>query len=120
MFAAALGYQVERRGSFASADEPIRWAIFERAGDDLFLSALAVAETDGLEILNGTGDEDYQVVFEEYANGGLAELEERVLDEPADVLDQLIRLLTATRRKEQVGPQGLEGLSSDQLDAIGL
>ncbi len=120
MFAAALGVHVGRRDSFISADEPIRWDIFDNAGDGPVLAALAVAETGGLDVLSEESDEDYQVVFEEYANGGLKELEERVLDQPADVLDQLIRLLVAARRKDQPGPQGLEGLSPDQLDALGL
>jgi dnd system-associated protein 4 len=120
MFAAALGHHAGKREAFSSADEPIRWGIFENAGDDPFLAALAVAEAGGLEALSDGGDEDYPTVFEEYANGGLMELEERVLDQPADVLDQLIRLLTAARRRDEASPQGLEGLTSDQLDAIGL
>lgn len=120
MFAAALGYHAGRRVPFASADEPIRWDVFERAGDDPFLAVLAVAVGGGLDILADETDDDAVAVFEEYANGGLAELEERVLNSPTDVLDELLRLLTSVRNAEGERPKGLEGISADQLDAIGL
>lgn len=119
-FAAALGFHARRREGFASADEPIRWDVFERAGDDPFLPALAVAASGGLAVLTGASGDDPVSVFEEYANGGLSELEERVLSSPTDVLDEILRMLVSARHGGAASPEGLEGLSADQLDAIGL
>ncbi len=120
MFAAALGAYQNRREPFSSAEEPIRWQIFENNGDDAFIYALAIAETGGFEVLADEDGERYVSLFEEYANGGLEYLEEHVINQPVGVLDALIDLLVQVRRHASDTHPGLEGITPAQLDALGL
>jgi dnd system-associated protein 4 len=121
MFAAALGAFINRREPLQAAEEPIRWEIFQKNGDEAFIHALAINETGSLDILASKSEEDdYVLIFEEHANAGLAYLEDNVLDKPVDVLDAILDILVQARRRQQGTPAGLEGITADQLDVLGL
>ena len=121
MFAAALGAHIEKREAVKSTEEGIRWQIFETQGDNAFIYALAVAETEGLEVLNDADAGDaYVTIFEEYANAGLIYIDEQILSKPVDPLDALISLLLDIRSREDKVVSGLEGITSEQLSALGL
>lgn len=122
MFAAALGVHLGKRESFSDSDVAIRWDIFERNGDDTFIHALAVSETEGLGILaDGNSDSgDAITIFEEYANAGLKHLEAQVLNSPVDVMDELIQLIVSVQRSGKDAPAELEGLTQEDLDTLGL
>ena len=120
MFAAAVGVHFGRREALDASEESIRWQIFLNNGDDAFIQALGVAETEGLEVLADEEGEAYVGLFEEYANGGLAYLEQHVLNQPVDVLDALVDLLLQVRRGSERQRGGLENIAPGQLDALGL
>jgi len=121
MFAAALGVYLGNREPLSDTDVAIRWDIFERNGDHTFIHALAVAETGGLDALSNDADTDDAItIFEEYANAGLKHLENRVLNSPGDTMDELIQLVVSAGRNDGRSSKELEGLSSDNLDILGL
>ena len=120
MFAAALGVHQGNPKPFSSAEEPIRWQIFENNGDEGFIHSLAVAENGELEVLGDEDGEGYLSLFENYANAGLIYLEEHVLNQPVDILDALVDLLVQVRRHTSTPHPGLEGITPAQLDALGL
>jgi len=80
LFAAALGYSVNRRASFDKSGEPIRYEILvNEAQADAFVSMLAaVTVQDDPEILDATRLGERIAIFEEYANGGLEYLQEQI------------------------------------------
>jgi len=122
MFAAAIGVQKGERSSFSSSDVAIRWDIFERNNDDTFIYALAISETGGIEILSKKGDEsgDFILIFEEYAYAGIQHLKKHVLNSPNDALDEVISLIMSMRRRDEDAPSGLEGLTQEDLNVLGL
>jgi dnd system-associated protein 4 len=81
-FAAALGFSLGRRVPFTEAGEPIRWETFtNRRGSEALVNMIAaasIADTDDIEILSPSRFSDRVLIFEEYANGGLIELEQRL------------------------------------------
>jgi dnd system-associated protein 4 len=77
-FAAALGFSRNRREPFEHSGEPIAWEVFLNAGHESFVNAIAAVRTGDLEILSYDRLADRLAVFEEYANGGLIELEKEL------------------------------------------
>jgi len=122
MFAAAVGVNLGSRKKLSSPDVAIRWDIFERNNDDTFIHALAVAETGGLEILNNaSGDsEDLITIFEEYSKAGLQYLKGQVLNSPGDVLDELIQFSLSMERSSDTDSRGLQGITDEDLDVLGI
>lgn len=80
IFAAALGFSVDRRVSFDKSGEPIDYNVLTRnAGSQAFISMLAaVARKDDPEILDLERLADRVHIFEDYANGGLEYLQEQI------------------------------------------
>ena len=120
MFAASVGVHFGRREALDKTEEPIRWQIFQNNYDDSFIQALGVSEAEGLEVLADEEGDAYVGLFEEYANGGLAYLEQHVLSQPVDLLDALVDLLLQVRRGSERQRGGLENIAPGQLDALGL
>ncbi len=96
MFAAALGARRGDRESLEGRGEGIRVDIFQRAMDDTFIDALAVAVTEDLGVLAKDRGEERITIFEESAKAGLAEME-KVIDRPGDSVDELLRLTQNAR-----------------------
>lgn len=92
MFAAALGYSLSRRQKLERKGTAIRFDIFENALDDGFVSALAISETKGLQVLGTKEDDTRATIFEEYAHAGLEEIQRRCFITPGDPLQVLIGL----------------------------
>ena len=80
LFAAGLGHHQGRRIAFEDAGEPIRYeTLIEPAHASTLINLLAVAEhPDDPEILDGARLLERIRIFEEYANGGLAYLQEEI------------------------------------------
>lgn len=113
LFAAALGYSANRRVSFEKSGEPIRYEILvNEAQADAFVSMLAaVTMRDDPEILDAARLGERIAIFEEYANGGLELLQEKINIErkPYDVI---VKSLTVEALTDA---GGIEGASVEDL-----
>jgi len=83
VFAAVLGYKRDARETvrgYAKQPDPIRKEVFENHGYDAVLNLLAVETKEDINALSPTEDaEDERAqIFEELANGGLAQLEKEL------------------------------------------
>ena len=123
MFAAALAYGMGKRIGDSSRDAgtAIRFDIFEKANDDGFVSALAVAEAGDLKVLSEAREEEAIKIFEEFAAAGLEELERRCFTQAsADPLDVLVELVNVARRAHEGTGVTLPGMDSEILkDMLG-
>ncbi len=120
MFAAALGKRFNGRKEIGQPGDGIRWHIFEKAGDDAFVNALALAESNDINILDperGDG-EDVQLVFEEYAAGGFEYLKPHVTEAPGDWLENALSIIQEYRGAHPL-PPGLEDMDPAGLELIG-
>lgn len=90
-FAAVLGWQSQRRLPLGARGEAIRWEVFRnRTGTELITDMIAVASApDDPSILTPARLDDRVAILEEYANGGLALLEERIAKAGAVSLEAL-------------------------------
>ena len=122
MFAAAVGwYFIGKREPRGKAEHGIRWEIFERNNDDVFIHALALAESESLDILGRDHQEEEDdpiKVFEEYAAAGLEYIQTHCVDAPGDMLDNFLSLLAEVDKNTVEPPPGLEGLPSEALDFL--
>ena len=102
-FAASLGIKHDRRSPFTevSANEPapISLEVFISRGYERLIKLIAVVTTQDIQVL-ATGDDKAEAtrvkIFEEYANGGLAYLQQE-LRGAVDYTDRLILILNAER-----------------------
>ena len=92
-FAASLGYARSRKEQFEHSAEPINWEVFLNAGHESFVNAIAAVTTGDLEILSYDRLPDRLAVFEQYANGGLIELEKELRSDRKP-LDRIRELMT--------------------------
>lgn len=112
MFAAALGrWRAEERKRVDRKGTAIRYDIFERALDDGFIDALAIAETDDLKVLAPDRGDERITIFEEYAQAGLTEMIDR-FHRPGDPLEDLLALVDSARA---TASSELEGIDQDAL-----
>lgn len=122
-FAAAVGWCLARkREPRGKGGNEIRWNVFETSKDDAFIHALALAESDSIEILGRDrvdNEDDSIKVFEEYATAGLQYIQDKCVEAPGDLLDNLLSLLAEVNTNASEPPPGLEGLTSEALDFLG-
>ncbi|MFJ6439503.1 DNA phosphorothioation-associated protein 4 [Streptomyces sp. NPDC091649] len=121
MFAAVLGRRKGERIAFEKSDEPIRLALMEgRLYGDVLLDMLAAVEhEDDPKILGNDRQDERVLIFEEYANGGLAHLQTLISRQPHQELEFIISNLVLEglrnppeEKKDDVG----EILASASLD----
>ncbi len=82
-FAAAYGAKYGERISFTKTGEPIRHSVFVGEKLDTLIDLLAITESKDPKVLARSDEmEDLRAtIFEEYANGGLSMLEEKLKGE---------------------------------------
>ena len=107
MFAAALGFNLGERTPLLRKGSAIRFDIFEKALDDGFVNALAVAETGELEVLAPERAEERAMIFEEYAHTGLREIQRRCYEDEGDPLQALVGLTESAQTRESGEVGGL-------------
>ncbi len=92
MLATFIGYQKKKRVPLGKDKELIfAWARFSPEEDVPLLRALALTETEDVEIL--TDQDRILTIAEEYANGGIIEIQKQVEDMPGDRVTNLVHLL---------------------------
>src|SRR5947209_1766653 len=92
IFAAALGYASGRRSKFEKSGEQIPWEVFANAGAEPFIDMVAAVASDDKEILATERADDRVQIFEEYANGGLEIIRDRLAGSNRAPLDALLDL----------------------------
>jgi dnd system-associated protein 4 len=100
VFAAAFGVKRKRRISLSDTEEPIRQSVFDRQGYDTMMNLIALHADPRPDSL-ADSDEAIEArarAFEEFANGGLAILQEE-LRGAVDVLETLVLLINGEREK---------------------
>jgi dnd system-associated protein 4 len=110
MTAASIGFKYGKKEPFDQTSEAIAWTIFSGQTDLPIINAIALNETEDVNILlndDETFDRKFNIV-EEYANGGLQILQERVVDVPGNALDNLINLINHEKKTNQQKSIGLE------------
>jgi len=113
LFAAAVGFQQQRRVSFtASSGDPIRYGVLTDPGfSDTLINMIAANVVSDPEIMDNTRLEERIKIFEEFANGGLEYIQEQVnvRRQPVDLV--VIDLVT----EALVDSGGAKQLSVNQL-----
>src|SRR5262245_40328851 len=94
-FAASLGFFHGRRVPFEKTAEPIAWETFtNRQGNEMLVDMIAAAVVDDVNILSGDAFEERLRIFEEYANGGLEILQERLSNSRRSAADAVHDLIS--------------------------
>lgn len=108
MFAAGLGWKAKKRTEIDKRGTAIRFDIFEKALDDSFVNALAIAEKKNLEILAPENDEERAKIFEEYAHTGIKIIKERCFDVSGEPLDILMQITDENRIEKDSELPGMD------------
>jgi dnd system-associated protein 4 len=79
-FAAVVGWREGRRVALSGRGEAIRWDVMSnRLGTEIVMDMIAVAtDPDDKELLSEARQDERVAILEEYANGGLEVLKERI------------------------------------------
>ena len=90
VLAACLGYEKNKRTAFANTGETIRWETFSEDYQNM-LKIIALAASQDTAILSTDNDngDAMLTIIEEYANGGLEILKEKIIDEEKKGLHRL-------------------------------
>ena len=92
MWAVARGVKEGKRQPLSGSREQIfRWDQFSQGTDIPVLKAIALAETGDAEVLLRV-DEILRIA-EEYANAGIHEIKQEIVDQPGEALWNLVALL---------------------------
>jgi dnd system-associated protein 4 len=92
VFAAALGVASNRRVPFEPTSEPIPWEVFGNTATPT-MDMIAAVTTEEPEILGDDRIDDRLTIFEEYANGGLEIIRERLANDPRPALDVVLDIV---------------------------
>ena len=92
MWAVTLGVKEGKRRPLTGAREQIfRWDQFSQDMDIPALKAIALAETGEVEVL--LREDQILRIAEEYANAGIHEIKQEIVDQPGEALWNLVALL---------------------------
>jgi dnd system-associated protein 4 len=102
LFAAAVGYAHDRREPFEKGQE-LLWEPFANAGAGPLLDMLATAVSEDKDILATDRENERVEIFEEYANGGLEVIRERLAARGGSPLDALLDLVLEFEDEHETG-----------------
>ena len=92
MWAVALGVKEGKRRPLSGSREQIfRWDQFSQDMDIPALKAIALAETGDVEVL--LQEDQILRIAEEYANVGIHEIKQEIVDQPGEALWNLMELI---------------------------
>ena len=112
-FSAAMGKKYERRlplETIAKEPSPISLDVFISRGYDLLIKLIAITETQEPKIISAyspTAEEERVKIFEEYANGGLSQLQEK-LKGAVDYGERILLLLNQERLQKSSPPENFD------------
>ncbi len=91
MLAACLGSHLNKRVPIARRQQIFAWSIFSPQDDIPVLRALAIAATGDVKVLLDQGE--ILRIAEEYANGGISIIEQKLMQQPGDRLLKLAEMV---------------------------
>lgn len=91
LFATLVGYQRGERIVLEKEIGIFTWAQFSAQEDVPILRALAIAETGDVDVL--ANQNELLTIAEEYANGGIMEIQEQIAEMPGNRIANLVGLL---------------------------
>lgn len=109
VFAAALGVASQRRVPFDQTSEAIPWEVFGNTAAPT-MDMIAAVTSDEIDILADDRIDDRMTIFEEYANGGLEVIRERLANDPRPALDVVLDIV--------LDHEGGAGTDAFDLDSI--
>ena len=99
LFAVSLGYKHKRKVPLEKRENEIPLSVFQKSKDNLdYIDLIALGDTKDVYILDWNDDEVVDkklTILEEYANGGLEIIEERLFNNNTDIYDNLLQLLNS-------------------------
>lgn len=104
VFAASLGYAEGRRTPFEKSSEQIPWEVFANTGAEQFIDMLAGVVADETDILADERKNDRLDIFEEFANGGLEIIADRLASDHRPPLESLLDLLIKYETPQEPKP----------------
>lgn len=117
-FAAAVGYREQRRAPLQGKGEAIRWDVMKNryATEELTDMLAVMQDPDDRELLSIARHDDRIAILEEYANGGLEYLRERIHEAGAVPLQTVFVQLIQEYLASADGPQEDEDLAGKVLN----
>ena len=91
LFATLVGYRCGERIILEKEIGIFTWAQFSAQEEVPVLRALAIAETGDVDVL--ANQDELLTIAEEYANGGIVEIQEQVAEMPGNRIANLVGLL---------------------------
>lgn len=99
LFAVSLGYKHKKKIPLLKKENEIHLSVFQKSKDNLdYIDLVALGHTKDVYILDWNDDEVVNTkltILEEYANGGLEIIEERLFNNNTDIYDNLLQLLNS-------------------------
>jgi dnd system-associated protein 4 len=115
LMAACVGYLYKKREPLAAGGEQIPLTVFNDDADLAIINAIAFAETEDLKILLSTEeqlDRKFEII-EEYANGGVRILNDKILNSPGKNIDNLLNHIFEHAGKDEENLDSISGLADD-------
>jgi len=106
LFAVALGWKYKKRIPLKKRQTEIPLAVFQKSRDNIhYIDLIALAENRDVYILNWDDEkkvEEKLLIVEEYANGGLEVLRNKLFNSSGHLYDNLLLLVKETCGAKQV------------------
>lgn len=115
LMAACVGFMHKKREPLSSGGEQIPLTVFNDDADQAIMNAIAFAETSDLKILLSTEEQiDRKIeIIEEYANGGISILKEKILNAPGKNIDNVLTFISEYADKISEIEKNISGFAND-------
>lgn len=85
IFCAGVGLVADKKRPVSSSGKAVPYRIFETNQKEGYIYLVALAATKDASLLSGDKDDEVAKIFEEYAAGGLEEVESWLASNPTDI-----------------------------------
>ncbi|RLL43921.1 DNA phosphorothioation-associated protein 4 [Oceanobacillus piezotolerans] len=113
MLAGTIGFLEKKRKPFTSSAEGLLWDNFSLETDEPTINMVALTETQDVNILQDD-DETFDKklrIFEEYAAGGIEILEQKLLEQPKYMLNNLFDMIMNMENDASEKERNLKGIA---------
>ena len=113
MAAGTIGFMEQKRTEFSSSAEGIPWSIFTLETDLAIINAIALTETEDIEVLYDDAENyDKKIkIFEEYAAGGFDILFSKVMNNPKTAASSYLEYIMSMENEVNDKDRNLKGIA---------